>query len=78
MLIDTVDLERTFYEIAKSKSPSEMDFENFVEGLRALSKRLAKCLVKEDGETFQSLLANEDILLNRFLTDVMKPLFDEK
>jgi hypothetical protein len=52
MLIDTVDLERTFYEIVKSKSPSEMDFENFVEGLRALSKRLAKCLVKEEGETY--------------------------
>ena len=46
VLIDTVDLERVFYEIIRSKSPSEMSFEDFVEGLKALSRRLAKVLVK--------------------------------
>jgi hypothetical protein len=46
VLIDTVDLERVFYEIVRSKSPSELSFEDFVEALRALSRRLAKVLVK--------------------------------
>lgn len=50
MMIDTVDLERVFYEIVRNKSPTEMMFEDFVEGLKALSRRLAKALVKE-GET---------------------------
>lgn len=55
-----------------------MTFEDFVEGLRALSRRLAKVLVKENNESQLTLLANEDFLFNRFLTDVLKPLFDEK
>lgn len=46
MMIDTVDLERVFYEIVRNKSPTEMMFEDFVEGLKALSRRLAKALVK--------------------------------
>lgn len=50
-LIDTVDLERVFYEIVRNRSPSEMSFEDFVEGLRALSRKMAKVLVKEAGET---------------------------
>jgi len=51
VLIDTVDLERVFYEIVRSKSPSEMSFEDFVEGLRSLSRRLAKVLVKQSNES---------------------------
>ena len=51
VLIDTVDLERVFYEIVKSRSPSEMPFEDFVEGLRSLSRRLAKVLVKDPNES---------------------------
>ena len=78
MLIDTVDLEKIFYEIVKNQSPSEMNFEDFVEGLRALSRRLAKALVKDASETASQLLFNEDDLFNRFLTDVLKPIFDEK
>jgi hypothetical protein len=49
--VDTVDLERVYYEIVKNKSPSEMSFEDFVEGLRALSRRLAKALVRENNES---------------------------
>lgn len=48
MMIDTVDLERIFYEIVRNKSPTEMMFEDFVEGLKALSRRLAKALLKEN------------------------------
>ena len=55
-----------------------MGFEDFVEALRALSRRLAKVLVRDSGESQQTLLANEDSLFNRFLSDVLKPIFDEK
>jgi hypothetical protein len=51
LLIDTVDLEKIFYEIVKNQSPSEMSFEDFVEGLRALSRKLAKALVRDASET---------------------------
>lgn len=51
LLIDTVDLERIFYEVVRNKSPCEMSFEDFVEALRALSRRLAKMLVKEANES---------------------------
>ena len=51
MLIDTVDLERIFYEVVVNKSPSEMHFEDFVEGQRALSRRLARALIKDSSET---------------------------
>ena len=78
VLIDTVDLERVFYEIVRSKSPQEMNFEDFVEGLRALSRKLAKVLVRDSKESQQTLLANEDFLFNRFLSDVVKPLYNEK
>ena len=78
VLIDTVDLEKIFYEIVKNQSPSEMSFEDFVEGLRTLSRKLAKALVKDATETAASLLSNEDDLFNRFLSDVLKPIFDEK
>lgn len=77
-MIDTVDLERVFYEIVRSKSPQEMNFEDFVEGLRALSRKLAKVLVRDSKESQQTLLANEDFLFNRFLSDVVKPLYNEK
>lgn len=78
VLIDTVDLEKIFYEIVKNQSPSEMSFEDFVEGLRAMSRKLAKALVKDASETAAQLLTNEDDLFNRFLSDVLKPIFDEK
>lgn len=49
VLIDTVDLEKIFYEIVRNAAPSEMSFENFVEGLRQISRKLVKALAKEDG-----------------------------
>ena len=51
LTVDTVDLERVFYDIVKTKSPQEMSFEDFVEGQRALSRKLAKGLVREANET---------------------------
>ncbi len=78
VLVDTLDLERVFYEIVKTRSPQEMSFEDFVEGLRSMSRKLAKGLVREANETGSSLLANEDFLFNRFLEDIIKPLFEEK
>ncbi len=34
VLVDTLELEHVFYEILKTRSPLEMSFEDFVEGLR--------------------------------------------
>ena len=64
--IDTVDLEKIFYEIVRNKVPSEMNFEDFVDGLRYLSRKLVRIIVDEN-ESQNALLANEDLLFNRFL-----------
>jgi hypothetical protein len=51
VIIDTVDLEKIFYEIVRNASPSEMTFEDYIEGLRALSRKLARALVKDSSES---------------------------
>lgn len=75
---DVMDLEKIFYDIVRNSSPSEMTFEDFVEGLRAISRKLSRALVKDSSESQQMLLANEDLLYNRFLKEVLKPIFEEK
>jgi hypothetical protein len=47
LVFDTVDLEKIFYEIVRNAAPSEMTFEDFIEGLRALSRKMVKALLKE-------------------------------
>ncbi len=64
--IDTVDLEKVFYEVVRNKTPAEMNFEDFVDGLRYLSRKLVRIIVSEN-ESQNALLANEDLLFNRFL-----------
>ncbi|CDW80766.1 UNKNOWN [Stylonychia lemnae] len=75
--IDTVDLEKVFYEVIRNKTPAEMNYEDFVDGLRYLSRKMVK-LVVNDNESSNALLANEDMLFNRFLLQVIKPYFEEK
>ena len=75
---DVMDLEKIFYEIVRNTSPSEMSFEDFIEGLRAISRKLSKALVRDSSESQQMLLANEDLLYNRFLKEVLKPIYEEK
>lgn len=76
-LIDTVELEKLFYEIIRNKTPAEMNYEDFVDGLRGLSKKMAKIVVNEN-ESLNSLIANDDLLFNRFLLQIVKPYFEEK
>lgn len=75
--IDTVDLEKVFYEVVRNKTPAEMSFEDFVDGLRYLSRKMVRMIVSEN-ESINGLLANEDGLFNRFLQNIIKPYFDEK
>ena len=65
--IDTVDLEKVFYEVIRNKTPAEMNYEDFVDGLRYLSRKMVR-LVVNDNESSNALLANEDMLFNRFLS----------
>ena len=44
-----------------------MTFEEFVEGLRILSRKLVRLVVNEN-ESQNALLSNEDLLFNRFLS----------
>jgi hypothetical protein len=46
--IDCLDLERVFYECVRNKTPAEMAFEEFVEGLHALSRKMVKLVVNEN------------------------------
>jgi hypothetical protein len=62
-----VDLEKVFYEVIRNKTPAEMLFEDFVDGLRILSKKLVRLVVSEN-ESQNGLLANEDLLFNKFLS----------
>jgi len=78
VLVVTLDLEHVFNEIVKTRSSLEMSFEDFVEGLRSMRRKLAKGLVREANETGSSLLANKDFLFNRFLDYIIKPLFEDK
>ena len=64
--IDTVDLEKIFYEVVRNKTPAEMNFEDFVDGIRYMSRKLVRIVVSEN-ESQNALLANEDLLFNRFL-----------
>lgn len=66
-----------FYEVVRNKTPAEMNFEDFVDGLRMLSKKMVRVLLAES-ESQNALLANEDMLFNRFLSDIIKPYFEEK
>ena len=75
--IDTVDLEKVFYEVVRNKTPSEMNFEDFIDGLRILSHKLVRIIVSEN-ESQNALLGNEDLLFNRFLAQIIKPYFEEK
>jgi hypothetical protein len=50
-ITDAMDLEKIFYEIVRNMSPSEMQFEDFIEGLRAISRKLARALIKDSSET---------------------------
>jgi len=62
-----VDLEKVFYEVIRNKTPAEMNYEDFVDGLRYLSRKMVR-LVVNDNESSNALLANEDMLFNRFLS----------
>jgi hypothetical protein len=75
--IDTVDLEKVFYEVVRNKTPAEMNFEDFVDGLRVLSRKMVRLVVSET-ESQNALLANEDLLYNRFLAQIIRPYFEEK
>ena len=46
--IDSVELEKIFYETIRSKTPAEMNFEDFVDGLRTLSRNLVRLVLLED------------------------------
>jgi hypothetical protein len=54
-----------------------MNYEDFVDGLRYLSRKMVRLVVNEN-ESSNALLANEDMLFNRFLSQVIKPYFEEK
>lgn len=43
-----------------------MHFEDFIDGLRILSHKLVRLVVSEN-ESQNGLLANEDLLFNKFL-----------
>lgn len=45
--IDTVDLEKVFYEVIRNKTPAEMNYEDFVDGLRCLSRKMVRMVVTE-------------------------------
>lgn len=62
-----MDLEKVFYEVIRNKTPAEMNYEDFVDGLRYLSRKMVR-LVVNDNESSNALLANEDMLFNRFLS----------
>lgn len=64
--IDGLDLEKVFYDVVRNKTPAEMNFEEFVDGLRYLSRKLVRIIVSEN-ESQNALLANEDLLFNRFI-----------
>ena len=74
--IDTVDLEKVFYEVIRNKTPAEMTFEDFIDGLRCLSRKMVRMVVSES-ESQNALLGNEDLLFNRFLQQIIKPFFEE-
>jgi hypothetical protein len=76
-MTDVMDLEKIFYDIVRNNSPSEMYFEDFIEGLRAISRKLARALIKDSSESLQMLLANEDLLYNRFLKEVLLPIYED-
>ena len=44
-----------------------MNFEEFIDGLRILSRKLVRIVINEN-ESQNALLANEDVLFNRFLS----------
>jgi hypothetical protein len=64
--IDPVELEKVFYEIIRNKAPAEMNYEEFVDGLRSLAEKMVRHIVLES-ESQNTLLSNEDLLFNRFL-----------
>lgn len=75
-VIDVFDLEKLFYDIVKGKTPSEMNYEDFIDGLRLLSRKLAK-LCANNNENVNALMANDDLLFNRFLLKIVKPYCEE-
>ncbi len=54
-----------------------MQFEDFIEGLLAINRKLARASVKDSSEAQYMLLANEDILYNWFLKEVMQLINEE-
>lgn len=60
-------MEKVFYETIRNKTPAEMTFDEFIDGLKALSRKLVKMVVTEN-ESQNALLANEDLLFNKFLS----------
>jgi hypothetical protein len=63
---DVPSLEKIFYEVIRNKSPAEMSFEEFVEGLRMMSIKLVRVVMREE-ESVNAMLTNEDLLFNRLL-----------
>ena len=45
--VDTLDLEKVFYEVVRNKVPAEMCFEEFVDGLRVMSRKMVKLLMSD-------------------------------
>lgn len=66
-----------FYEVIRTKTPAEMNFEDFIDGLRILARKLVRIVVSEN-ESQNALLGNEDLLFNRFLEIVIKPYYNEQ
>jgi hypothetical protein len=75
--IDTLDLEKIFYEVVRNKSPAEMSYEDFIDGLRGLSRKLVR-LIASENESQNALLANDDLLFNKFLALMGKPFAEEQ
>ena len=74
--IDSLDLEKLFYDVVRTKTPSEMNYEDFVDSLTLLSRKLVKICITEN-ESQNILLANDELLFNRFLQIVIKPFCEE-